>query len=246
MPQHPVRRPTRASTFRRSWLSVLLGATLVPVLLVGCGSESERPLPVANPPAASTLTPEQILREAQRALAQASSVRVTGDFREAGKPVKLDMRILAGDRATGTVVADGSTVELRRVGDQLFVKGDDKFLAALGPKAQATKGKWLVGPIAQADRGLANLTDLERFAQGLTPGTGKLTKEPVKPLNGKPAVGVLSSIGARVYVADMGTPFPLRVERIGELQGVIDYGDYNAAVDVQRPGPTVDLATVSS
>lgn len=246
MPQHPVRRPTCASALRRSRLLVLLGAALVSVSLVGCGSESERVVPVANPPAASTLTAEQILAEAQRSLAQASSVRVTGDFREAGRPVKLDMRILAGDRATGTVVADGSTVELRRLGDQLFVKGDDKFLAALGPKAQATKGKWLVGPIAQADRGLANLTDLERFAQGLTPGQGKLTKEPVRQIAGQPAVGVLSAIGARVYVADRGTPFPLRVERIGELMGSLDYGDYNAVVDVPRPEPTVELATVTS
>lgn len=246
MPQHPVRRHTRAPAVGRRRLLALVGVAVAPVVLVGCGSESERVVPVPDPPAASTLTPEQILTEAQRALAQASSVRVTGEFREAGRPVKIDMRILAGDKATGTVVTDGSTVELRRIGDQLFVKGDDKFLSALGPKAQATKGKWLVGPIAQADRGLANLTDLERFAQGLTPGAGKLTKEPVKPLNGKPAVGVLSSIGARVYVADKGTAFPLRVERIGELQGVVDYGDYNAAVEVAKPEPTVDLATVSS
>jgi hypothetical protein len=214
--------------------------------LAGCGGSTQRTLPDATPPSLDTLTAQQIVTEAQRALSQASSVHVTGEYRENNKPVKIDMRIAAGNMAVGTVTANGSTSEVRRVGDKLYVMGDDAFLAALGPKAQATKGKWLVGPIAQADRSLANLTDLQRFAGTLAPGRGTLTKESVRMLAGKQAISVRSSTGARLWVADTGPAYPLRVERIGEAIGFVDYGDYNAPVSVKAPGPTVDLASVTS
>jgi hypothetical protein len=239
LPRYPSRRPVAGSLFGAV---VLVGL----VLLAGCGSDSERTLPDAAPPAVDSLTAQQIVTEAQRALSQASSVHVSGEYRENNKPVEIDMTILAGNKATGKVVADGSTVELRRLGDQLYVKGDDKFLDALGPKAKATKGKWLVGPVAQADKGLAQLTDLQRFAGTLSPGKGALTKEAVRSLNGQKAVSVRSSTGARLWVADAGPAFPLRVERIGTATGFIDYGNYNAKVDVQAPTPTVPLASVTS
>lgn len=241
-PNAPRRRPTSPVGVAAVWTA--LAATSA-VLVAGCGTDSEKPLPEVSSPAVSSLTAEQIVTEAQRALAQAASVHITGSYRENNKPVTVDMRIGQGDKATGTVTSDGSTVQLRRVGDQLFVLGDDKFLAALGPDAVKSKGKWLVGPIAQADRGLANLTDLQRFAGTLSPGTGTLTKEAVRPLAGTPAVSVRSSTGARLYVADTGAADPLRVERTGAVTGFVDYRDYNAPVDVTAPTPTVPLASVT-
>jgi hypothetical protein len=243
--------PGRTGRRRRcSNLAARLPAVLVVAgtvaLLGGCGSDSERPIPAATTPAVSSLTAPQIVTEAQRALSQAKSVRITGKYQENGKPVTLDVRLVAGKKATGSVLTDGSKVELRRIGDKLYVKGDDKFLQALGPKAQATKGKWLVGPVAQADPGLANLTDLDQFAGTLAPGKTGLTKETVRQLAGTSAISVRSSGGARLWVADSGTPYPLRLERIGAVAGFIDYGDYDRTIDVTAPSPTVDLASVSS
>jgi hypothetical protein len=223
----------------------VLALAAVPVL-AGCGGDTERTLPEATPPAVSSLTPQQIVTEAQRSLSSATSVHITGQYRENNAPVGLDMRIAAGDRAVGTVTTNGSRVELRRIGDRLYVRGDDKFLAALGPAALSTaKGKWLVAPVAQADRGLANLTDLTRFAGTLDPGKGSLVKEPVRSLAGQQTVPVRSSTGARLYVAEAATPFPLRVERTGDVNGFVDYGDYNAPVDVPVPSPVADLATIN-
>jgi hypothetical protein len=239
MPQHPARRS-------------VLRATAVLVFACGslsssaCGSNVERPIPAVTTPAPSSLTAPQIIAEAQRSLAQSSSVHITGKYSEAGKPVEIDMRILADKKATGSVTTAGVRVELRRIGDRLFVQGGDAFLDALGPRAKATKGKWLVGPVAQADRGLANLTDLDRFSETLAPGKGTLTKEGVRPLAGQPAVSVRSSTGARLWVADVGGAHPLRVERTGEVTGFLDYRDYDAPVTVTPPSPTVDLASVTS
>jgi hypothetical protein len=239
-------RPGRIGRRRRpADLAAVLALAGAVALLAGCGSDSERTIPAATTPAVSTLTAPQIVTEAQRALSEAKSVRVTGQYKEKGKPVTLDVRLVAGKKATGSVLANGSKVELRRIGDKLYVKGDDKFLAALGPKAQATKGKWLVGPVAQADPGLANLTDLDQFAATLTPGKTGLTKETVRQLAGKPAISVRSSTGARLWVADSGKPYPLRLERTGTAVGFIDYGEYDRTVDVTAPSPTVDLASVS-
>jgi hypothetical protein len=137
-------------------------------------------------------------------------------------------------------------VELRRIGDQIYLKGDDRFLEALGPAAQATKGKWLKGPVAQADRGLANLTDLDVFAGTLSPGQGALTKEAVRPFAGQPAISVRSSTAARLWVANTSRPTPLRIERLGTSVGTLDFVEYDAKVDVTAPSPTVEIATVSS
>jgi hypothetical protein len=240
MPQ----RPTRRSVLRSTAIAMIAGCGLLS--MSACGGNDERPLPAVTTPTASSLTAPQIVTEAQRAFSTATATHITGQYKENGKPVQVDMRIEAGKKATGRVITDGVGVEVRRLGDTLFVKGDDKFLAALGPAAQATKGKWLVSPIAQADRGLANLTDLDRFAGTLSPGKGKLTKEDVRTLAGQPAVSVRSSSGARLWVADTGKPYPLRVERTGDVAGFIDYGDYDSLVDVRAPSPTVDLASVTS
>jgi hypothetical protein len=214
------------------------------VLVAGCGGDSEAVLPEVSRPVVSSLTPQQIVTEAQRSFAQASSVHITGNYRENGKPVTFDIR-LAQDKATGTVTSDGSKTEVRRIGDQVFVLGDDKFLTALGPEAVKTKGKWLVAPSAQADPGLANLTDKQRFLGTLNPGNGVLVKEPVRPLAGTPAVSVRSSTGARLFVADTGPANPLRLQRTGAISGFVDYGDFSAPVDVTAPTPTVPLASVT-
>jgi len=246
MPQHPSRRPRL-----RVWAAGTLLVVAAPIALAACAGEKERELPPVPQPVAADLTAPQIITEASRALATTSSVRVRGDYKENGKPVTIDMRLAAGsgpndDRATGVVTQDGVRVELRRIGDQIYLKGDDRFLEALGPQAQATKGKWLKGPVAQADKGLANLTDLDAFAATLSPqGQGKLTKEAPAPFAGQPAVSVLSSTGARLYVANTNRPNPLRIQRIGQLVGVIDFTEYDAPVDVKAPSPTVELGTVT-
>src|SRR4051812_13878650 len=100
MPQHfPRFVPFRRRCSRLPAALVAVGAV---ALLTGCGSNSERPIPAATTPAVSSLTAPQIVTEAQRALSPASAVHVTGQYRENNKPVSLDMRILAGKKATGT------------------------------------------------------------------------------------------------------------------------------------------------
>ncbi len=254
MPQHPTRPCRRRSTHpstRHSWTVALLLTALGALALVACGGEEERPLPPVPTPVAADLTAPQIVTEAQRALSSASSVHIKGEYKQDGKPISVDMRLATGakptdDRATGVVTTDGVKVELRRIGDTIYLKGDDKFLEALGPQAQATKGKWLKAPVAQADRGLANLTDLNVFASTLAPGEGALTKETVRKLAGQPAISVRSATGARLWVANTNKPYPLRIERIGPATGVLDFMDYDAKVDVKAPTPSQDLASVSS
>lgn len=256
MPQrHPSRLPRPAPDRTRPTVppaltvpaaAVIAATLLAGTVLAGCGGNSERTLPAASPAAVDSLGAAQIVTAAQRALAAARSVHIVGQYQQDNRPVRVDMRIAAGNTAVGTVTSNGSSVEVRRVGDQLYVKGDDTFLAALGDKAKATRGKWLVGPIAQADRALAELTDLQGFAGTLTPGSGTLTKEAVRPLGGQQAVSVLNPAGARLWVADTGTPYPLRLERLGTTVGTLDYSDYDRPVEVKAPSPTVPLSSVSS
>ena len=69
----------------------------------------------------------QIITTAEAAVAGADSVHVQGDLGSGANLIHLDMRLVKGKGASGTVVIDNQTIELLRVGQDVYVKGDAKF-----------------------------------------------------------------------------------------------------------------------
>jgi hypothetical protein len=96
----------------------------------------------------------QIISTAKDAVASAASVHVQGDLGSGANLIHLDMRLVKDKGASGTVVIDGSTIELLRVGQDVYVKGDAKFylsvIAGLGPTpAPSASSSTSPGPSAK-------------------------------------------------------------------------------------------------
>src|SRR5437764_1259053 len=131
---------------------VSMGRRLAPILLLaalvlaGCGGSSSN--------GESKKSASQVVADAKQAALGASSVHVTGAGSDSGRPLKLDLTI-GRDGAKGHVVESGASFDLVRVGDTVYVKGDDAFLKKFGGSAAAAlfHNRWLKGPIGDAHLG---------------------------------------------------------------------------------------------
>ena len=108
--------------------------------LAGCGSTGTNG--VAKKGAGS------IVATAEDAMLNASTVHIQGQFTSGNQPVALDLRLVNGKGASGTVTIGTEVIELLRVGPDVYVKGDEEFyrsvLSRLGsgadPSAPSTSG----------------------------------------------------------------------------------------------------------
>jgi len=75
----------------------------------------------------ATKSTGSIVKSAEDAVVGADSFRVQGDIGAGTQAIKLDIRLVKGKGASGTVQINGSTIELLRVGQEVYVKGDAAF-----------------------------------------------------------------------------------------------------------------------
>ncbi len=112
----------------------IAAALLSVAALAACGSTGTNG--VAGKPVG------QIITAAEDAVSGADTVHVQGDLGSGAQLIKLDMRLVKGKGASGTVVIDHQTIELLRVGQDVYVKGDAQFyhsvVSGLGQLPAAT------------------------------------------------------------------------------------------------------------
>lgn len=235
---------------------------IVAVLLVaGCGSDSTAgsgaaassspaPSPTPTGNGVADLSADQILAKAKAALAGAESTRIKGSGGQGQQKFDLDMRYSGAD-STGTFGINGQTVELRKVGAAVYLKGSREFYTGIGGEgaAQLLAGKWLKTP--QTDKrfaDLAEIADLSKAAEGILDPDGTITKGGVKTVGGVEAITLISKgkDGGNLYVATTGEPYPLRIEpsaASGET-GSLTFSDFGKPVTVQVP-PADQVVDVS-
>lgn len=132
---------------RRTRLT-MTSALLTMSALTACGSTGTNG--VATKPVS------QIITAAKEAVGGASTVHVTGDLGRGAQHITLDLRLAKGKGASGTVVISGQTLELLRVGQDVYLKGDAQFyqsvvgLLAAAPAATASAGTTPTAPTATA------------------------------------------------------------------------------------------------
>lgn len=244
----------------------LLAAVPVAVLLAaGCGGESTTGTgtPAASGSSGSAsaapagqgiaaLPAAEILTKATAALKAAKSVRIKGQGGPATSQFTIDMRYTGSD-STGTLGVNGQTVELRKLGQDVYIKGSRQFWTGNGggTAAQLLADKWLKTPLTDKRfGGLAELTDLGEAADNLLDADGTITKGAEKAINGVPAVGLDSSgkDGGTLWVATAGEPYPLRIEpgAGSGQQGALDFLGYGESVSVELPpaDQVIDVSTL--
>src|SRR5690242_9922251 len=78
--------------------------------LAGCGGSS------SSGNGIESKSPQQILEATKSAASTASSVHIKGSIVSSGKPISLDMELLAGKGGKGTISQEGFTIQLVQTG----------------------------------------------------------------------------------------------------------------------------------
>ena len=254
-------RPTR----------VLLAVSAAALLAAACGDDSTSgsgapadsraaaPSSSAAPSAAadgiSALSATEILNRSQAAFKQADSVRLTGSGSSGSSKFGIDMRYSSDGKAIGTVTNSGQKIELRRIGQTVYLKADQAFWTSTAG-AEAAKiltGKYLKAPLSDARvKQLAGFTDKNSFADQVLTPSSSVTKGGTKTVHGVPAIGLVDKSGtgsATLYIATTGQPVPLQLApSAGSAgEGSFDFLDYGKPVDVPVPpaAETIDVTKLS-
>jgi hypothetical protein len=231
----------------------------VVLLAAGCGGDTTSgtgsPAPTSSGSSAAgsgvaALSAQEILAKAVSALQAAKSVRIKGEGGAGGERFSIDLRY-AGENSTGTLGSSGQTIELRKLGQTVYLKGSREFWTDNGGEgaAQLLAGKWLKTPVTDPRFGkLSEVTDLRETAESILDPDGTITKGAEKTVNGVPSVGLVSSgkDGGTLWVATTGEPYPVRIEPGAQSgqQGALDFTGYGESVTVEAP-PADQVVDVS-
>jgi hypothetical protein len=244
--------------------ALVLSAAVAAAALAGCSGGSSSAAPPAasagsggsTPAASASASPsasasasvdladasaDEILAQARDAFLAAPSVHAKGVLLTDGTSYSIDLRLVKGRGAFGTVGSKGGTITVVRVGGAAYVALDPASLRAATGSPEAARryaGKFF--SVTSANRKsfapFVALTDAaQAFGPALTP-TGTVTKGAVTTVNGRRVVDLLVDGGSSgdVYVALDGPPYPVRIG-FGKGGQRVDFDAYGAKVALAAP-----------
>src|SRR5260370_12277773 len=97
-----------------------LGLARGGAMLAGCGSSSSGS---GSGNGIASKTPAQIVAASKAAADGAASVHIAGSVVNEGKPVTVDMQLLAGKGGRGRITLEGLSIDLIRVGGSFYING---------------------------------------------------------------------------------------------------------------------------
>jgi hypothetical protein len=218
-------------------LGAALAMPLAALALASCGGSSGNGI--------ASKTPTEILARSKQAADSAKSVHVTGSIVSNGSPLTLDLSLLAGNGAHGTLSEGGSSFELIEVGGTVYLRGSESFYRRIGgaAAAQLLNGKWLKAPTSTPEfASLGSLTDMRQLIDSTLADHGTLAKGATTSVAGQRVVGLNdTSKGGTLYVAATGKPYPVQIARTGANGGRVTFGRWNAPVSLMPPAGAIDI-----
>jgi hypothetical protein len=195
---------------------------------------------------------ESIVSAASKAMQDVSSLRLTGQVRDAGEQYFIDLSVDRKDRCSGTLRIGGSHLDIRRIGDRAWVKGESGAFNRLGgsplpPRAlERLSTSWL--PLE--GRAASSLCDFDRLLR--TFEVVDFDEKPGSPDPAPASVGEESNIDGHAVVQLTASPggghdemvwvrseAPHHVVRIESTAtrdgGAIAFSEFDAGVEVQAP-----------
>ncbi len=249
-------------TMKRRFGATLAVLTLTAggLAVAGCGGDSTPAASRTSAPAAAdngvgALTATEILKKAADAAAKADSVTLKGEITQGGETVGLNLAV-ARNAADGTITIKGVDVQLRLVGDTLFLKGSKEMWAALGSQGDAVSAlvadKWFSVPL-DSTKDASGLSSLGVFAnkdglfQSLLSTDKVVTVKGTSEVNGQPVVLLSNDKGGTLAIATTGEPYPIQIKGSGtDGTGTIDFINWNGPVNAVKPAGVVDLDALMS
>lgn len=197
---------------------------------------------------------DAIVVAASSAMQDVTSMRLTGQVRDAGQQYFVDVTVDRDDRCTGTLRIGGSHLDVRRIGDRAWVKGEAGAFNRLGGSAlpartlQRLSRSWL--PLERrAARSFCDLDELlETFeVVELDDEAGDRETAPVtvgeeSSLDGQTVVQVSASPGGghveTVWVRSEAPHHVVRIESTATRDGgTIAFTELGDDVEVEAPDP---------
>ncbi|MEU0071160.1 hypothetical protein ABZ027_16685 [Streptomyces sp. NPDC006332] len=212
----PRRLPRRAAL-----VGAVCALAATGTVLTGCGGED----PDKGTNGVGKLSAAQIQARSRSAAESADTVRLAGNVVAGGRTYKLDMRLKA-DGASGAVTAEGTTFQLLRVGEELFLKADADFWTGAdgkGDDGDTAAGEKLDGKYVKVPQGdpsykkFSVFTDMDVLLDGLLTLHGTLETDGRHEQAGLRTVRVTGDAGSggTLDVSLDGKPYPLRLVRAG-------------------------------
>ncbi len=233
--------------------AVIVAAIIVVVVLVAGGGSKKKGTtgPTASPAALNgeqTKSATAVLDDTRVALRNAQSVHLAGTVQSNGRGIRLDLD-LAGNDTQGTLTVNSNDVQIIKIDNDVYIKGDPDFLAQYAngdtQAVQALNGKWL---LTTANGDFAQFS-LDGFANVLKPDSTDKTGSTVtqSTLDGQPVVVLTQQDGSKLYVANTGEPYPLKLDGKGSSGGQVTFSDYNKDISIDAPASSdvVDLRASS-
>jgi hypothetical protein len=192
----------------------------------------------------ATDSPQAIATAAGKALDVVRSVHVTGTVASGGEKISLDLWLVSGKGARGTMILNGLSAQIVSLGSKLYINGSPAFWKHYGGSAASLfEGKWLETKASSSSASaFANLTNLHSVVGKLLTGAtaGKqLTKGKTTTIDGHGAIALMQG-GGTLYVATSGPPYPLELVKRGG--GRLLLSGYNESVSLKAPAPVVNLS----
>ncbi|MDX3215614.1 hypothetical protein PV318_08785 [Streptomyces sp. ME02-6991-2B] len=207
----------------------LLGVVLLLAGATGCAGD-----PDAGTNGVGTLPAGTIEKRARAAAEAAETVRLAGTVVSRGRTYTLDMR-LRGNGGMGEITSKGSTFELLRVGDDLYLKAGAGFYRdQVGAKL---KNKYVKVPAADpAYDQFSGFTDKKVLLDDLFVLRGARAVGDHRTVDGVRTIAVTADggDGGTIDVSLEGKPYPLRYERAGGA-GTLTMDDWGKDFTLRAP-----------
>ena len=108
---------------------------------------------------------DAIVAAASKAMQGVDSMRLTGQVRSRGNQYFVDVRLDRDDRCTGSIRLGGGNIDIRRIGDRAWIRGEQGVFNRLSrtPLPDAALRRLSTSWIPVGDEQLLALCDLESF-----------------------------------------------------------------------------------
>lgn len=228
---------------------LIFGALLAAAALAACGGSSSNGVASKSPNAIVTATTKAALT--------LKSVHVYGKVVNATSTVSLNLRIVAGKGATGSMDENGLAFQIVTNSKDTYLKAGPALWNRYSPAVSALlANKWLMAPngssqFASLFTSLSQFTDLTTFFSGVFASHGTLTKGKTSTIDGVSVIGVIDTTqGGTLWVATSGKPYPIEISSAGGAQtggksGSISFNDFNAPVSLTAPSGAINVAQLA-
>jgi hypothetical protein len=231
----------------RSFIGVGLAVLVVAgVSACGGGGASSNGGGGASDNGVASKSPSAIFDATSAAVDGLTSVHISGSLVSGGEPITLDLHLVAGKGAIGSMSEHGLGFKIVAVNNVAYINGSPAFWKHFGGAAAATlfNGKWLRAPASTGSfSSLGALTNLHKLFGALLSTKDALAKGATSTVDGQKVVAVRDvSKGGTLYVATTGKPYPIEIVKTGSESGTITFDQFNDSVTLTAPSSSISIS----